>query len=295
MEFCIDIIILVFSFVSCSHEIPTEVHEYLHGVWAKEGFTDSLRLKHISDSAFKALNDTINFIRIDICYDGERKIWPLFRDGYNPDTLTYEERYSKNSIWVLECGTNQEQNSYRFYYQGNNYFVTKPNDNQERHYCKINDLNDNHIEYGVLDKTSHVKYCVRLELLFHEKQWYFERYDFGWSETLSHCSKLPDYLHRNSLYGTQKVSLFKKCTDIDSLIATYSLDDINKEKDIKLSGYSCWLNVMKSRLKPVKFEEVTGDQRTMDSYFLLRWSGDTAFLENERLTEDYYVFLSKKE
>ena len=41
-------------------------------------------------------------------------------------------------------------------------------------------MKDKKVEYGLIDKNNKKKSRHSLELLFHAKYWYYERFDFGW-------------------------------------------------------------------------------------------------------------------
>jgi hypothetical protein len=131
--------------------------------------------------------------------------------------------------------------------------------------------------------------------LFHAKHWYYERFDFGWDELESFSSEFHDFLDLNFLYGITGVKLYKKNINTDSLVYTFSGDDIFKRKELQMhSGNNLILvEFLRSRLKPV--DEASADMSNPQDYdyFNLTWKGDTATLENYRIEGEYYLVLKR--
>ena len=84
--------ILVLLFSSCQREIPEETRRFLHGAWAQEGFTDSLRRMHSYWDVLDVMDDTIGIINIDLCYGDRPEEKKYFSKPENADSLTDEER-----------------------------------------------------------------------------------------------------------------------------------------------------------------------------------------------------------
>lgn len=290
---------------SCKKEIPTETHQFLQGAWALEGFTDSLRKMHCCRDVLQATGDTIGFIYIDICYDKGKNLKKFFRDSLNYDSLTNEERFSKNSIWILEEFSVDNQYAYRLYYKGDDYFLSDILTNGERKYCKIVSRKNKRIEYGTIGKDNNIKAKRYLELLYNATYWFHERYDYGWEEW---CYKAIDdynYLAKNYLYGVTGAKLYKKSFPKDCLLQTYSIDDIindiidindisynNKDTEICYTGEKARVQYLNPILAPIDWSNIHG-QEDYDCIFSIEWKGDTAVLKNSRLHGDYYIVLEK--
>lgn len=304
MVFFINILIVIFFVSSCKREIPESTHEFLRGTWAKEGFTDSLRRMHCYHAAFESMDDHIGFINIDISNDngcdmkkyGLRKYYmnSAFMDPNNPDSLTDEERYSKNSIWILEDNQLDYKNAFRLYYKGNNYFLSEPLTGGDRKYLKIVSVKDKRLEYGLLDKNSQIKSKRYLELLFRTDKWFYERFDYGWEELYMCRVEYLDFLDNNIIYGTKRIDLYKKDLSHDSLLRTYSIKDFRNNNGIILSSRNVWIKYLESIMKPVDWEKFEAkDIDDAEGNCSLTWKGDTATLKNKRLDGDYYIVLKK--
>lgn len=301
MDCYIKFLILVMSFSSCQREIPEETRSFLHGAWAQEGFTDSLRQMRYYWKVFDAMGDTMGIVHIDLCYDDrpEEKKW--FSKPWNADSLTDKERYSRNSIWVLEDDylwglDSGRQNAFRLYYQGDNFFLSDPLPDGNRKYCKIISMKDKKVEYGLVDKNKNIKSSCCLELLFHAKQWYYERFDFGWDELESTCIEFHNFCEQNSLYGVTGVILFKRNMPTDSLIHTFSKDDVLNERGILMSSLDedyVRIDTLIPLLKFVDLYTVDGSDPQDQGYFCATWKGDTATLENYRIEGEYYLVLKR--
>ncbi len=294
IAFFINILIIILLLSSCKKEIPAETHQFLQGAWALEGFTDSFRKMHWWRDAFQATGDTIGFIYIDICHDNGKNLKKFFRDSLNYDSLTNEERFSKNSIWILEENDAFNQYAYRLYYKGDDYFLSDILTNGERKYCKIVSRKNKRIEYGTIGKDNNIKAKRYLELLYNVTDWFYERYDYGWDEWYNNGNAHTIFFEKNYLYGVTGVKLYKKSFPKDCLLQTYSLDDINKDKDMgfEYDGKKAWVKYLNSILDSIDWSNIHSPE-DFDYKFSLTWKGDTATLKNKRLHGDYYLVLEK--
>ena len=299
-DYYIKFVVLVLSFSSCQREIPEETREFLHGAWAQEGFTVKLRQMRNYWKVFDAMGDTMGIVHIDLCYDDRPDEKKYFSKPENADSLTDEERYSRNSIWVLEDDylwglDSGRQNAFRLYYQGDNFFLSDPLPDGNRKYCKIISMKDKKVEYGLVDKNKNIKSSCCLELLFHAKQWYYERFDFGWDELESFSSEFHNFLEQNFLYGITGVKLYKKNNYADSLVYTFSIDDILKKRKLQMHSANNLIlaEFLRSRLKPIDEASVDMSDPQNYDYFNLTWKGDTATLENYRIEGEYYLVLKR--
>ena len=252
------------------------------------------------------MDDNIGFIYIDISNDngcdmkkyGLRKYYmnSAFMNPYNPDSLTDEERYSKNSIWILEDNQPYYENAFRLYYKGDNYFLSEPLTGGDRKYLKIISMKDKRLEYGLLDKNSQIKSKRYLELLFRTNKWFYERFDYGWDELYDIYVTYNKFLDNNCIYGTREIELYERTPTKDHLLKTYTIDDVKKEKGIIMynDGESVWIKYLDSRMKPFDWKKFEAkDINDIDCNFSLTWKGDTATLKHKRLEGDYYLVLKK--
>lgn len=292
----INILIVIFFMLSCKKDIPESTHKFLQGSWAKEGFTDSLRKMHDLTHAIESMKDSIEEVYIDVSYDNGDNLKRLFMNSDNPDSLTDEERYLTNSIWILETYDYIENNAFRLYYKGENYFLSEPLTNGDRKYLKIVSMKDNRLEYGLLDKNSQIKSKRYLELLYRANKWFYERFYYGWDELYRCREDHFEFLDNNIIYGTKEIDLYKKVLSHDSLLRTYSIKDVRKENGIRLSsiGNSIWIKYLNSRMRSVDWKKIEAkDIDDANGYCSLTWKGDTATLKNKRLDGDYYIVLKK--
>lgn len=289
----INLVFATLLFFSCQREIPEETRKFLHGAWAQEGFTDSLRKMHSYDDVLDALGDTIGIINIDLCYGDRPEEKKYFSKPENADSLTDEERYARNYIWVLEDNYPKREKAFRLYYKGDNYFLSDPLPDGNRKFCKIISMKDKKVEYGLVDKNKNIKSSCYLELLFHAKHWYYERFDFGWGELESSHMELSDFYDENFIYGATGVSLYKRNNPTDNLIQTFSIDDVQNKPNIQISSKIVWIEPLRSRLKYIDEDSIDGIDPQKSDYFILTWKGDTATIENYRLDGEYYLVLKR--
>ena len=291
----INLLFIALLLSSCQREIPEETRRFLHGAWAQEGFTDSLRRMHSYWDVLDVMDDTIGIINIDLCYGDRPEEKKYFSKPENADSLTDEERYAKNYIWVLEDNYPKREKAFRLYYHGDNYFLSDPLADGSRKYCKIISMKDKKVEYGLVDKNKNIKSSCCLELLFHAKHWYYERFDFGWDELESFSSEFHNFLEQNFLYGITGVKLYKKNNYADSLVYTFSIDDILKKRKLQMHSANNLIlaEFLRSRLKPIDEASVDMSDPQNYDYFNLTWKGDTATLENYRIDGEYYIVLKR--
>lgn len=156
-------------------------------------------------------------------------------------------------------------------------------------------MKDKKVEYGLVDKNKNIKSSCCLELLFHAKQWYYERFDFGWDELESFSSEFHNFLEQNFLYGITGVKLYKKNNYADSLVYTFSIDDILKKRKLQMHSANNLIlaEFLRSRLKPIDEASVDMSDPQNYDYFNLTWKGDTATLENYRIEGEYYLVLKR--
>lgn len=298
MGFFIELLIVLPLFCSCRKDIPAETREFLHGTWAQEGFTDMLRQKHDYKMTLEAMSDTIGLIHIDLCFEDEKYGGKWSSSPLNPDSLTDEERYSKNSIWILEDNHLGRQKAYRLFYEGDNYFLSEPLANGERKYCRIISRKENRVEYGLMDENDDIKASLSLELLYKTKRWFYERFSSKWDELYMHYVDYIDFISKNFMYGVKGIKLYKSASPNDSLLHIYSHDDIQEGRGIRIyyNGSTAWAERLQSRPTPVAETENTHIYRNDDGCFFVTWRGDTAFLHYNKEDEfqyDYYMVLTR--
>lgn len=288
--FFIELLIVLALFPSCQKDGFGETREFLHGTWAREGFTNTLRQNHNYKMALESMNDTIGFIHIDPCFGAQKGKRKWCMDPFNPDSLTDEERDSTNSIWFYEDYPLRRQHAFRLFYKGDDYFLSEPLADGERKYCKIISGKDNRVEYGLMDKDDHIKASLSLELLYRTKKWCSERFREEWAELYVYHVDNVDFILKNFMYGVKSIKLYKSASPNDSLLHTYSNEDIKKEKGIRIyfTGDGALVEHLQSGLKP---KDETDDGN--NDCFFLTWRGDTAILKNNTLDGDYYMVLTR--
>ena len=158
-------------------------------------------------------------------------------------------------------------------------------------------MKDKKLEYGLVDKNKNIKSSCCLELLFHAKHWYYERFDFGWDELESMCEELHDFFDSNFLYGVTGVILYKKNNPRDSLRHEFTMDDIRKKYELQMHSENklALVELLKPRLRYIymDLDTVNYTNPQNNDYFLLTWKGDTATLENYRIDGEYYIVLKR--
>ena len=293
----INLLFIALLLFSCQREIPEETRRFLHGAWAQEGFTEKLRQMHSYEDVLDAMGDTIGIVKIDLCYGDRPEEKKYFSKSENADSLTDEERYARNYIWVLEDNYPKREKAFRLFYKGDNYFLSDPLADGSRKYCKIISMKDKKLEYGLVDKNKNIKSSCCLELLFHAKHWYYERFDFGWDELESMCEELHDFFDSNFLYGVTGVILYKKNNPRDSLLHEFTMDDIRKKYELQMHSENklALVELLKPRLRYIymDLDTVNYTNPQNNDYFLLTWKGDTATLENYRIDGEYYIVLKR--
>ena len=297
-DFFIELLLMLTLFSSCQKEISMETREFLHGTWAQEGFTDMLRQKHDYKMTLEAMSDTIGFIHIDLCYGEKKGYKKWWSDPSNPDSLTDEERYSTNSIWILEDDCMGRENAFRLFYVGDDYFLSEPLANSERKYCRIISRKDNRIEYGLVDENNDIKASLSLELLYRSKKLFYERFSEGWAKLYEFYADKIDFISKNFMYGVKGIKLYKSASPNDSLLHIYSHDDIQEGRGIRIyyNGSTAWAERLQSRPTPVAETENTHIYGNDDGCFFVTWRGDTAFLHYNKEDEfqyDYYMVLTR--
>lgn len=324
-EYCKNIIseiaICCLLLMSCTHEIPTDTHELLHGYWEIKGYSEQLALNYTDTAALDALNDSIDLLVIDPIYvplGKESQVGCIANDisksithedgsvtgwvGIDviEDTITSTNDSCSNSIWVLEhCCFGDECKQYdtQLYYKGNGYFVENDSlDTGSRKFLRITNEKKLQAEYGVCDSHGKEIASRTIKRLFAGDKWKYRKSPDGLLENAylddSTESIYWDYIHQQPIKYIEQIDLYCSISaDHDSLICSYSHTDITNKYGISFTGYDIDLDTIRNSF--VDDEEVDlNDKSSWNKECDLIWSNDTAYLSQRRLQGDYYIVVT---
>ena len=313
---------------SCTNDISIDTHEILHGVWAKKGFSENIAKYYTRDRVTKAVGDSLFCYIVDPLYcrnDSGRMIanlytCPVFVSettddslttttfaqvpggmGIDKDSITNEERYSKNTIWGLEDDIDFQERAIKLEHQGNGYFLSA--DASINKFMKI--LNDSTLQYGTCNNEGKTIAYIELEKLF-SKDWYFNRStdqsgSAHWYDASDRVAYgLEDVFFYKAFSDVQSATLYERKNGKDIKIAEYDRKTILKKDDngvpnsqIRIDGLNAYINLdtLVSRIN--RPDTISLLNPGIYNSFDLEWRGDTAYIHHIYLEGEFFLKIKK--
>ena len=284
------ILMVCIAISACTNDIPKQTRELLHGVWARTGYKEKIPVLYTPENIAASFEDTVDTLN-DTTFCLVLSNEPLI----NKDSLTFAERNSTTSIWVIEeCYVNNKyvRHPVCLTYQGKGLFYSDKNAiDGTMKYLRIKDKKDSTVEYGKCDSDGKILSNVELSQLFTGKSWYFDRGLFGWSDYSYRSDDQLESLFFNEAFKNVKcIELRQSLRDGDSLICVYDMKDVIKKNGIWInnSNSTVFVDTLRPHLKYAEEVDLR-DPEAARSNYSLNWRGDSAFLQNRNLQGTFYL------